>query len=169
MKERLSEYLGSISGVGFRPIGQPDMPFLRKVYRSTRENELDGTGWSESQKAEFIHQQFEAQHQHYTKNYNGPFLEIILIDEVNAGRLYLVEWDTEIRIMDIALLPEFRNKGWGGKILQQILTVASSRNKMVGIHVEYNNPAKSLYQKLGFALEEDKGIYHFMVWRPHQN
>ncbi len=164
MNKGLTGKLGQIKGVGFRPIESTDMLFLEKLYRSTREQELDQTGWYEQQKVEFIRQQFHAQHRFYQENYKGAFFEIIRIDDVPAGRLYLVEWETEIRIIDIALLPEFRNNGWGGKILSEIISVARQQGKSLGIHVEFNNPARSLYNRLGFVLEEDKGVYQFLMW-----
>jgi hypothetical protein len=34
------------------------------------------------------------------------------------------------------------------------------------IHVERFNPALHLYERLGFRLAEDKGVYYFMKWLP---
>ena len=33
------------------------------------------------------------------------------------------------------------------------------------IHVERFNPALRLYERLGFTLAEDKGVYLFLEWR----
>jgi hypothetical protein len=41
---------------------------------------------------------------------------------------------------------------------------AASCGKAVSIHVEKFNPAMRLYRRLGFATEEDKGVYDLMRW-----
>jgi ribosomal protein S18 acetylase RimI-like enzyme len=38
----------------------------------------------------------------------------------------------------------------------------------VTLHVEPLNPAQRLYRRLGFRLLEDRGVYHFLEWRPDQ-
>lgn len=157
-----------IDGILFRKVHDKDLPFLQKVYRSTREQELDLTPWSELEKSQFISQQFSAQHRFYQEQFDSAFFLIILIREEPAGRLYLDERKEEIRIIDIAFLPGFRGMGWGTKILNKIISLAGENGKGVGIHVEKNNPARSLYLRLGFENTEDKGIYQFMMWLPER-
>ena len=155
-----------LPGLQFRPILERDMDFLKKVYRSTREAELSLTSWNDQQKSDFIDHQFEAQHQYYTENYSGADFSIVMVDGQPAGRLYAVEWPKEIRIIDLTLLPEFRGQGIGSQILTRILDHGATNNKKVGIHVERNNPAMKLYHRLGFSIQEDKGVYQFMEWSP---
>lgn len=152
-----------------RPIPLPDIPpadldFLRRVYRSTREAELALTQWDEAQKHDFIQMQFTAQHQYYLANYPGAEFYVILVADQPAGRLYLHRRQAEIRIMDIALLPEFCGKGVGTRLLKEILAEGQRLKKQVTIHVERFNPALRLYERLGFRLLEDKGVYWFMGW-----
>ena len=68
--------------------------------------------------------------------------------------------------MDIALLPPYRNAGIGTAILRDILAEAAVAQKPVRIHVEKFNPALRLYERLGFAPIEDKGVYLFLEWSP---
>src|SRR6476469_3519979 len=89
-----------------RPITPEDVPFLAAVYASTRWEELAPTGWSDEEKAVFCRRQFDAQSAHYRENYPGASLQVIERDGVSIGRLYVARWESEIRIMDIALLPE---------------------------------------------------------------
>ena len=152
--------------VEFRPVDEDDMDFLRKLYGSIREEELKLTDWDAGQKAAFIEQQFTAQHRYYTENYTGAQFDIILIRGIPAGRLYLVQWAQEIRIIDIAFLPEFRGSGWGSHILQSLQHKGRTERKKIGIHVENYNPAMRLYLRLGFVPTEDKGVYQYMVWSP---
>ena len=149
----------------FRPISETDLPFLQALYASTRTEEMALSGWNEAQIEQFLTMQFRAQHEHYQQHYPKARFDLILGDTIPIGRLYLDERDDEFRLIDIALLPEFRNRGLGGHILRQILNQAASANKAVRIHVEHFNPALRLYQRLGFRLLEDKGVYQFMEWR----
>ena len=148
--------------INFRNIQPNDFPFLKKVYRSSREEELDKTMWNEEEKSKFIDFQFNAQHSHYTNAYKGAEFNIIEWNKVKVGRLYLWETETQIRIMDIALLTEFRGKGIGTFILNDLIKKSIKVEKKINIHVEYNNPALKLYERLGFEKTDDTGIYFFM-------
>ena len=90
----------------------------------------------------------------------------MLRDAVPVGRFSIVRWQDEIRIVDIALLPPSRNAGIGSAILRDLLAEAAAAHKPVRIHVEQCNPALRLYERLGFAPIEDKGVYFFMEWAP---
>src|SRR5215471_1228044 len=152
--------------VHFRPIQPDDAAFLYEVYASTRTEELAVVDWDEAHKAAFLHQQFAAQHQFYQKHYTQTDFLVILRDAVPVGRLYVVRWQDEIRIVDIALLPPSRNAGIGTTILRDLLAEAAVAHKPVRIHVEKFNPALRLYERLGFAPIADKGVYLFMEWAP---
>jgi len=65
----------------------------------------------------------------------------------------------KIRIIDIALLPEHRGNGVGTSLLRDLLAEGESGGKRVTIHVERFNPALRLYERLGFSVAEDKGVY----------
>ena len=101
-------------------------------------------------KDRFIQQQFAAQTQHYHTNYCSDFFNIIEVDENNAGRFFVDYWSNEIRIVDIALLPKFQNSGLGTYLMKKILKEGQAQDKPVTIHVEEQNPARRLYERLGF-------------------
>lgn len=151
--------------VTLRPATGEDRMFLFRVYASTREKELACTGWSDAEKTSFCQAQFDAQSSHYHLHYEGAEYHIILCSGSPAGRLYVVRWAGEIRIMDIALLPEFRRRGIGTGLLGELISEARQTGKVLSIHVERFNPALSLYQRLGFKLAKDKGVYLLMEWR----
>jgi GNAT superfamily N-acetyltransferase len=153
--------------LSFRPIGPEDMEFLARLYRSTREDELAMLAdWTEEQKDAFLRQQFQAQHAYYHEHYVGAEFLLILLDEQPAGRLYIHRRPEEIRLMDIALLPEHRNDGLGTKLVRDLLAEGEASGKPVTIHVEIYNPAMRLYQRLGFKPIADRGVYHLLEWRP---
>lgn len=154
-----------------RLFSEKDIPFLKKVYFSTREEELKQvSGWSNEMKTAFLTQQFNAQHDYYQKNYVGASFFVVENKKESIGRLYYIEdFVGTIRIIDIALLPKFQKKGLGTSILNGILERAKTINQPVTIHVESFNPAMELYKKLGFQkISETNGVYHLLQWN-HKN
>lgn len=157
----------SPKALAFRPIAPDDLDFLLRVYRSTREEELAMiVDWTGEMKDAFIRQQFEAQHAWYHEHYVGAEFRVILVDGVPAGRLYVHRRPKEIRLVDIAFLPEFRGGGLGTSIVRDLLAEAEAAGKPVTIHVEIYNPAMRLYERLGFRPVEERGPYRLMEWRP---
>ncbi|MEN8115917.1 MAG: GNAT family N-acetyltransferase [Bacteroidota bacterium] len=155
--------------INYRAIEKSDFPFLKKVYRSTREEELETTGWSDEEKEKFIEFQFNAQHTHYSNAYKDAGFFIIQFNKTDVGRLYLWRTEKQIRIMDIALLPEYRNKSIGTQILKELIAESEETGKKLNIHVEYYNPALKLYERLGFKKTDDTGVYFFMERLPGEN
>jgi ribosomal protein S18 acetylase RimI-like enzyme len=154
-----------MTSLELRPITREDDSFLAGLYASTRAEELAVTGWSDEETAIFCRQQFDAQTVHYRENYPGALLQVIEREDVSIGRLYVARWEREIRIMDIALLPEHRRAGIGSQLLRELQDEARSAGKTLTIHVERFNPALRLYERLGFRQVEDKGVYLLMEWR----
>jgi ribosomal protein S18 acetylase RimI-like enzyme len=149
--------------IQFRPISFPeDLPFLSKVYASTRLEELAITGWPQEQIDQFLQMQFDMQHHYYQQQFEDAKYEIILWEKEEIGRLYTDLREDEIRIIDIVLLPQYRNKGIGRDLLVDILAKAASLGKCVRIHVEKNNPALKFYQSLGFCKIGDADVYLLM-------
>lgn len=151
-----------------RPMTGADMPFLYEVYAGTRAEELSQVPWSDEEIQAFLDMQFRAQHAHYQKTFPEAAYQIIEQAGEPIGRLYLDRRPDEIRIIDIALLPEWRGGGIGGALMRQILDEAALAGRPVRIHVERNNPAMSLYGRLGFRKVENRGVYWLMEWLPGQ-
>jgi GNAT superfamily N-acetyltransferase len=149
-------------GVTLRPVEPGDGEFLYRVYASTREEELARTGWDEAQKAAFLRMQFDAQSSYYEEHFRGEEFSVILSDGHPAGRLYVARWQEDIRIVDIALLPAYRGKGIGTRLLNDLISASEESGKPLSIHVERFNPALHLYERLGFRVVADKGVYLLM-------
>lgn len=125
--------------------------------------------WSDEQKQAFIAHQFFAQQDYYKKVYPDAAYLIIQLGDQAAGRLYLERHLIEgtIRIIDIALLPEFRSQGIGEYLLRSLQEEARQAGKTLSIHVEKFNRALNLYKRLGFEIiHETHGVYLLMEWKP---
>lgn len=150
--------------VSLRSVIPEDREFLIQVYAGTRSEELKLVDWDEGNKDEFLRMQFEAQDRYYRDNYRSASFWVVLFEGQPCGRLYIDRWNTEIRIMDVALLPDFRNRGIGSALLGHILSEGSRLGLPVTIHVEQFNPALRLYERLGFMPAGENGIYLLMRW-----
>ena len=148
--------------ITLRRICRDDEPFLYRVFAGTREEELAPLGWDEAQKTAFLRMQFNAQHRYYQEQFPNASFDLIVCGDVPIGRLYVDRRDDELRVIDIALLPEHRRAGIGGALLRDLLSEAELASKLVRIHVERNNPALSLYKRLGFVRVGDTGVYYLM-------
>jgi ribosomal protein S18 acetylase RimI-like enzyme len=153
------------SSLSLRPITPEDESFLASLYASTRADELALTNWSDEQKAMFCRMQFNAQTTDYQRNYPDASFQIIKRDSVAAGRLLVMRSDDKIHVIDIALMPEHRGAGIGTKFLRELQAEAKAAGKPLSIHVEQFNPARRLYERLGFKQVEEKGVYLLMEWR----
>jgi ribosomal protein S18 acetylase RimI-like enzyme len=143
-----------------------DLPFLRRLYRSTREEELAPTGWPETMKQSFCDDQFDLQRAHYRRQHpQGEFL-VMRIGAEAVGRLYLDAGGETVHIIDIALLPAWRGGGIGSSLVRSLQARAAAADKAISLHVlTRNRRAIALYRRLGFA-DGRAGVSHMsMCWR----
>jgi ribosomal protein S18 acetylase RimI-like enzyme len=153
-------------GLSFRRMADDDLPFLRKLYDSTRQQELAPLPWPDEQKAAFLEMQFRAQHAHYRRHYADMDWLVILREGEAIGRLYLMRDAREHCIVDIAFLSEHRGHGFGTALMRDLLDETAAAAKPMSIHVEKFNPAQRLYRRLGFVTVGDAGAYDLMRWDP---
>ena len=150
-----------------RPVADGDRAFLVALYASTREQELAQQPWTDEQRAAFIEHQFAAQDTHYRAHYDGATLDVIEIDGRRAGRLYVHRGPSDVRVMDIALMPAFRGRGIGGRLLEGLREEARASGRKLSIHVEEANPARRLYERVGLrVVSAPHPPYLLMEWSP---
>ena len=142
-----------------RPVAGDDREFLVELYGSVRESELANVPWDAAARQTFVELQFAAQDAHYREHYPGATLDVIEVDGQPAGRLYVHRAPGDIRIMDIALAPAFRGRGIGSGLLRRLISEAEASGQTLSIHVEGNNPARRLYERLGFRPVGEHGVY----------
>jgi ribosomal protein S18 acetylase RimI-like enzyme len=152
--------------ITLRTVDPEDRPFLLEVYATTREEELAQTPWSSEQRAAFVLLQFEAQDSFYRKQYPDADYKVILREGEPVGRLYVRREEDVIHIMDIAVLPDYRNAGIGSGLIQSLLDEATGAKQKVQIYVENFNPSLALFKKLNFSLLKEDGFNLLLEWGP---
>jgi GNAT superfamily N-acetyltransferase len=153
--------------VQLRPVTASDDEFLLSVYASTREDELAQAEWAEGQKEQFLRWQLDLQRREYEARFPDAAYDIILVDQQPAGRIWVGSDDEQIRLLDIALLPQFQNQGVGTVLVRHLIEEAARQGKVLR-HMVFvlNNNAERFYERLGFKQIEDFGAYKHMEWRP---
>ena len=145
--------------LSLRPVASDDAELLFLIYASTREEELAVVPWDASVKEAFLRMQFKAQDTYYRATYPDASYDLIVSGDEVLGRLYVDRGESTWLVLDVALLPEHRGNGIGTRLLQKVITEAKAAGKPVQIHVEHLNPARHLYDRLGFRQIDDQGIY----------
>jgi GNAT superfamily N-acetyltransferase len=148
-------------GLSLRPEAEADDPYLLALYATTRQAELEQVPeWPPEQKQAFVAMQFKAQRQHYRNALVNVAFDVIERRGAPIGRLYTQEGETMVHIVDILLDPAVRGAGLGTALLQGLADDALAAGKVLNIFVETYNPAKRLYERLGFEqVGEPNGIY----------
>jgi GNAT superfamily N-acetyltransferase len=154
--------------VTLRPATDDDYDFMRQLYAATRAEEMERFPFGDAEKRAFLDQQFAAQFEHYRVHYPTCERNIIERAGVPIGRLWVDEWRDQIRLVDIALMPDARGAGVGSRLLHEVLDRGAKAGKPVTIHVEAFNPALRLYKRLGFEQVDTNGVYLLMRWTPAQ-
>jgi ribosomal protein S18 acetylase RimI-like enzyme len=143
-----------------------DESFLFEVYASTRAEEIALVPWDDEQRKSFLTIQFAAQHSHYRAQFPDASYSVILRDDLPLGRFYVRKDKDEIRILDLTILPEYRNSGIGTSLLRELLDEAAQSKKRVLIYVETFNPSLRLFERLGFKSIAEEGINFLMECCP---
>ena len=151
--------------IHFRSIQDKDKDFLFSLYASTRTDVAAAT-LEETEKQKFLEMQFKAQSVYYPSTFPNASFDIIMLGETPIGRLYIDRPGNEIHIIDIALMPTYRRKGFGSQLMQEILEESRNTGLTVRIYVEVYNTAFSWYKALGFEVVQDIQTHYQMHWSP---
>jgi len=153
--------------ISLRPAKAGDEKFLRRVHESARHWEF--ASLLQSGEVDLYHtvmeQQYDSQHRFYFANYATAHYGIIQWTDKPIGRLYVDYRDDEVRVLNIAILPEYRGCGIGRVVMMGLCLEAAIRRKPVRLYVHYLSRALRFYQQLGFQQIGAEGPNYVMEWR----
>ncbi len=150
------------SRLTLRPATEADLPLLAAIYATTREEELRQVAWDAGQKRTFTDWQSAQQEKHYAQHY--PAAERLVIERDGAiGRIYIETGGADVHLMEVTLLPEFRRQGLGTNLMNVFLAYVDALGRTSSLHVEAHNPAKRMYERMGFAVARAGEVYEYMV------
>ncbi|GFZ88512.1 GNAT family N-acetyltransferase [Dyella caseinilytica] len=153
-------------GMELRLATLDDLPFMRELYGQLRAGELDQVDWPEQARRAFLDSQFQLQHQHFVTYFSAADFYVVVREGVDIGRFYLLSQSPYFLVIDIALLPAWRNGGLGAALLAWAKQRAlDSQAQGVDLHVDERNlGAKRLYTRQGFQHIGAEGPYLRMRW-----
>ncbi len=150
-----------------RKMTPADEDFIFRVYCSTRDDLELIPGIDLQLKTALLQMQFRAHHLPLLQAYPDAEFSVILVDDEPAGRLYLLRRENAYHVLSISLLPEYRSRGVGARLLRDFMAEAEKARRPVRIQAAWHNAAaRALYESLGFRVTEDTGLYFDMEWCP---
>jgi len=145
--------------ITLRPICEGDEGFLFGLFKSVHEQTFAATELNEEQITDLLRMQFEAQQQQFRDRYARADFDLVLRDGAPVGCMYALRGPDAFVLIDIALLPEYRNAGIGRGLVNKLIGHAKDKKKALTAHVRKENPAWQLWQRLGFEVVSDDGVY----------
>lgn len=139
----------------FRNCTVNDFDFLFELKKQNFKWYVDKIwGWKDDEQKERLKQDLEEHLSHK---------RIILIDNKVVGvyAVHITE-NGDLFINEISILREYQNKGIERKILEKQLKENQSKGIRTILQVFKDNPAKSLYEKLGFKVYEETETHYRM-------
>ncbi len=142
-----------------------DEGFLFEVYLSSRGDDLTEMGWDSERVRNFLETQYAAQQRFLKANYPQGEDRIIMLDTQPIGRIVVERNDQEIRVVDVALLRQYRNSGIGTYLIRELLTEAARLGQPFRTQVIRSSAALSLFERLGVVKIGETGSHYQMEWR----
>ena len=151
--------------ITLRPAHPDDAPFLFDLYAGTRRAEMQAWGLDDAMLDQMLRMQFNGQQGTYSIQFAQADHHIIIHEDQPVGRILIDRSGPELVLVDVALLPALRGRGIGTRLLEELLAEAAEAGRPVRLKVLLTNPARRLYQRLGFIGLGDDGVYEQMEWR----
>ncbi len=99
--------------------------------------------------------QYRAQKAQYEFSYPEAENSIVVLGDQSIGVLRVDRKEAGTRLVEIALLSSQRRRGIGTALLRGLI----AEGRPVLLSVERANPARRLYERLGFVVMRDDGVY----------
>jgi len=148
----MSSKTQAAGSIGFRRANQRDMGFLYALHVATMKEYVDKTwGWDEAQ-----------QEAAFRANHDPAEMQIITFDGSDIGMFAIEERAADVFVPHVLISPDYQGRGIGSSILEQIISDAARRGKPVSLRVLRVNPARRLYERLGFKVVEETPTHFSM-------
>lgn len=145
-----------------RPALPEDHEFLTELYASTRADELDQAGFPNEQRAAFCRMQFSFQQRHYQQHFAHAEVSIFELADQAIGRELIARTADQLTLVDIALLPAYRNQGIGSDRLRLLIAQSAVLACPIRLHVLQGSAAQALYARHGFVVVQAEGAHWLM-------
>ena len=137
-----------------RPVCAADRDFVERVYFDTQRWIIEALfGWSDE----------ETERLNFADSYDEEHTQVIIVDGKDAGWL-TVQRARDIHLDSIYLVPAHQRKGIGTSLVRTLIAEADKSGMVVRLSTAKINPARRLYERLGFIVV-DEGPYKIHMER----
>jgi len=142
--------------ISLRPATRDDYDFLWWLHRATMRPYVEETwGWDEQWQAKYFHDHFDP----ITR-------EIVECDGVPVGCISVERRERCIFLAAIEIAPDYQSREIGTELIRDLLNEADGRGVAIELQVLQVNPARRLYERLGFAVIGETETHYIMRWSP---
>lgn len=133
-----------------------DLEFLWDLHVASMKDYVEATwGWDETW-----------QRDNFVSHYEPNSAEIIQCDGEDVGLLTVSSLGAFVFLKQLALLLSHQRKGIGSYLVKDIVTRAHSDRCSVLLQVIKVNPARGLYERLGFRVCGETATHYSMINEP---
>jgi ribosomal protein S18 acetylase RimI-like enzyme len=146
-----------------------DEDFLLQLYLATQPIETASWNMSATAREQLLQMQFRGRRQTYTAQYPDAEDLIICLNEEGdverrVGRHLVMRQEDAILGIDLAVLPTYQKQGLGRVVLQGVQRQCANEGLRFRLQVLHTNPARRLYDRLGFRIVSQDLLYAQMEW-----
>lgn len=144
-----------MASYALRPATKSDYDFLYSLKVACLKEYVSATwGWDEA-----------FQQRHFAKQFDPAKVQIVAVDGRDVGQLSVENRDEELFLSGIYIFPGWQNEGLGTAIIRDVLSEAKDQNRPVALQVLKVNPARRLYERLGFEVVGETTTHYHLRYK----
>jgi ribosomal protein S18 acetylase RimI-like enzyme len=147
-----------------RPVRADDEPFLSRLFYLAQLETLKHANLNDSERDQLIALVYTGFKRHYSMVVAALDDRLVFLDQEPIGRMIIIQSDSEIRLADLLILSQYRNRGIGSALISQLQTESIISKRPLRLCVVKHSPSVRLYRRLGFYLLEDTGVQWSLEW-----
>lgn len=104
--------------------------------------------------------------QRFRDRFDPTKYHVIQVDRCDVGALSVSEQCGEVFIADVEIDAAHRNRGLGSAVVRDVIAAAHRAGRSVALQVLTVNPARRLYERLGFCVTHQSATHIHMRCDP---
>ena len=140
--------------IDLRPATPDDYDFVFSVHCATMRPYVEPIyGWDEDWQSRYFREHFDTDKR-----------QIIRYGGADVGYISVEEQKSCLLLHTIGILPEFQGRGIGTTLIRRLQRRAKLKGVPVMLQVLKGNPARRLYERLGFKVFNTTDTHHQLKW-----
>lgn len=136
-----------------RPATDADYDFLYRLHvAAMRDLVARVWGWDDAW-----------QERYFAAHFDAALSRIITVGGEDAGVVAVAWGAADAFLANIAILPPHQGRGFGAAVIRHVIAEAEARGLPVRLQVLKINPARRLYERLGFAVTGETETHDLMA------